>query len=605
MSQTPTLRPPLPPATTLPDVLDRAWQQRRSDPRGAIQVARTVLAGTALAGTTAGAPPSPRDEARARLCLGYGLLRLGEFAAARDEVEQAVALFTGLADVPWRRTALNIQGMLQGERGALVEALKTFGLVRQLSAQLGEIQAEVEAINNTGTVYVNMGDHAGALEHRLTALRLCREHGLRGVEREALVNLSVDYHELGQYEAALEAAQASWAAGDAQEDEIDPYVRAMGQHQAARACFGLGRYEQALALNHEALAAFGAQGDQASSAEVHAELGRLAEQRRDYAGAGQAYRLSLLLRRQTGDTRGEAESLLQVGQLHLLMDEQQAALDTLHQARTVAEAAEARSERCAADLALCRAYRQGGQHREALHHLEQHLQLKEQLFNDRSARRLQSLQVQYELGLAEEQRAQAERQSAELRQLNAQLEQSNQEREAAHAETSRLLAQVERQANEDALTGLANRRAFDRTIERLVRGAQLSVIVCDIDHFKSVNDRFSHLVGDEVLRQVARLLRSGLRQGDLLARYGGEEFVILMQGTDVQTTVQIAERLRRLVEQYAWTSIRPGLHLTLSLGAATTDGERSVAELVEGADLALYRAKAAGRNQLSLGENTN
>ena len=435
------------------------------------------------------------------------------------------------------------------------------------------------------------------------------------------MNLSVDQYELGQYAQALEAAQASWAApengtlgngqpenGRAENDQdgkVDPYVRAMGQQQAARACFGLGRYEQATTLNHEALEAFGALGDQASSAEIHAELGRLAEQRRDFAGAGQSYRLSLLIRKQTGDARGEAESLLQVGQLQMLMSEPQGALDTLHQARTVAEAAEARSELCAADLALCRAYRQGGQHREALHHLEQHLQLKEQLFNDRSDRRLHSLQVHYELGLAEEQRAQAERQSAQLRQLNAQLAQTNQELEEAHAQTSLLLAQVERQANEDALTGLANRRAFDRTLERLVSGVRLSVIVCDIDHFKSVNDRFSHLVGDEVLRQVARLLKSGLRQGDLLARYGGEEFVILMQGTDLRTTVQIAERLRHLVEQYAWASIRPGLSLTISLGAATTEGSHSVAELVEGADHALYRAKAAGRNQLSMGLGTN
>ena len=232
--------------------------------------------------------------------------------------------------------------------------------------------------------------------------------------------------------------------------------------------------------------------------------------------------------------------------------------------------------------------------------LEQHLQVKEALFNDASDQRLQRLKLQFDVEQAERERDLAQRLSDDLTTLNLQLERTNRELEDAHHQSALLLAQVERQANEDALTGLANRRAFDAAAQRLQRGVLLSVVLCDIDWFKRVNDQFSHLVGDEVLRQVARLLKRQLRQGDLLARYGGEEFVILMQGADAVTTWAVCERLRRSVEAHAWAAIRPGMQITISLGAAVAHLGGPVEALTQVADDALYEAKHAGRNLVRL-----
>ncbi|KRG44170.1 histidine kinase [Stenotrophomonas pictorum JCM 9942] len=165
----------------------------------------------------------------------------------------------------------------------------------------------------------------------------------------------------------------------------------------------------------------------------------------------------------------------------------------------------------------------------------------------------------------------------------------------------------ERQAREDALTGLANRRAFDQTLAREMtrssrNGQPLSLVVLDIDHFKNVNDTWSHGVGDEVLRKVGRLLRSGCRESDLAARLGGEEFALILSDTPLAEALRISERLRELFHaQPDWADIA-GLHLTFSAGVVQLGAaDQAPEQLYARADLALYRAKSEGRDRICEG----
>ncbi|WP_415813740.1 diguanylate cyclase, partial [Deinococcus marmoris] len=581
-------------SVSVTQMLDQAWEIRRSEPRETVRLARLALTHNL---------PTP-EESRARVCLGYGLLRLGEFADAQTELTQALNMFNEAGNLLQKRTTSNILGMVQCELGQPVAALQTFLQVRQLSVALGLIQGEIEALNNVGSVYVSMGNHPGALESYLRSLRLAQQHEMRDVEGEILNNLSVEYYELTRYGDALEAAQASLniSAKSLDNDAAHLHTSALALHNAARACFKLSHLDRALDLNQQALTIFEALEDQAAVAEVHDELGRLSQHQRGFREAERFFRLGLQMRQQIGDLHGQAESLLHLGGLQLLLGQTQEALDTIHAARATAEHSQAQTERCAADLSLADAYRQAGQFREGFLHLEQHLLLKEELFNAASDQRVQSLQIQFELERAEQQRAAAEQLSAELQQLNSELERTHQELTVAHARTSALLEQVEQQANQDALTGLANRRAFDSAVERLQPGVQMTVVIGDIDHFKQVNDQYSHLIGDEVLRQIAGVLGAGvrLRQGDLLARFGGEEFVILMVGTDAVTTQRICERLRLATERHNWGAVRPGLRVTISLGAAVSRNGEDLTAVLQAADHALYEAKANGRNQVVL-----
>jgi diguanylate cyclase (GGDEF)-like protein/PAS domain S-box-containing protein len=155
----------------------------------------------------------------------------------------------------------------------------------------------------------------------------------------------------------------------------------------------------------------------------------------------------------------------------------------------------------------------------------------------------------------------------------------------------------------DGLTQLRNRRAFQERLEDETRrwrrhGNDVSLVLLDIDHFKSYNDSFGHPKGDEVLRAVGRLLRRSLRASDFPARYGGEEFAIILPNTNAAGSLHVAETLRRAIEGATWEDRA----ITASIGVATMSDEISTADdLVDAADRALYRSKQAGRNCVTAG----
>jgi diguanylate cyclase (GGDEF)-like protein len=164
----------------------------------------------------------------------------------------------------------------------------------------------------------------------------------------------------------------------------------------------------------------------------------------------------------------------------------------------------------------------------------------------------------------------------------------------------------------DELTGLYNRRELDRLLKKEVKRClryshPISLIIVDIDDFKSINDTFGHIVGDNVLRSIARLLFAELRSTDSLARYGGDELALILPETSDSGTLQLAERIRLIIEAHDFAYVPPSAHgtgslsklaPTISLGIATAGGDIDTAEaLFSAADRALYRAKRGGRNR--------
>jgi diguanylate cyclase (GGDEF)-like protein len=162
--------------------------------------------------------------------------------------------------------------------------------------------------------------------------------------------------------------------------------------------------------------------------------------------------------------------------------------------------------------------------------------------------------------------------------------------------TGVLLARLERLSHEDPLTGLANRRRWDAALlstcsDARQQGTVVGVVLLDIDHFKTINDRHGHPGGDEALRQVARLLVGRVRSGDLVARLGGDEFAILLPDTDLGRAIELAERLRAEAAQLLPAGFGPG-EVSLSLGVASAAGPGAhPLELMSRADQQLYRAK--------------
>lgn len=161
--------------------------------------------------------------------------------------------------------------------------------------------------------------------------------------------------------------------------------------------------------------------------------------------------------------------------------------------------------------------------------------------------------------------------------------------------------ELRRQTDHDWLTGATSRSAFHTTVQQLVdRQALQSIglISFDIDHFKQINDRFGHLVGDRVLVNVVDVCRAALRDGDVISRLGGEEFAVLLPGATADSTLAVAERLRQAVEASRCTEIDGTV--TASFGVTMLEpSDRGLDDALRRADQALYRSKAAGRNRVS------
>ena len=165
--------------------------------------------------------------------------------------------------------------------------------------------------------------------------------------------------------------------------------------------------------------------------------------------------------------------------------------------------------------------------------------------------------------------------------------------------------ELERQATHDELTRLFNRRYADDYLERQIESASrydrdFTIALADIDHFKQINDRFSHAIGDEVLRRVAEILVNRCRKTDVVARYGGEEFLLCFPDTNSDLAEQICGDIRTAVENADWSEISEEicthLYITISFGIAQAGNDTRRTSILSVADTRLYQAKNKGRN---------
>ncbi|WP_328800483.1 sensor domain-containing diguanylate cyclase [Paenibacillus sp. LX16] len=187
---------------------------------------------------------------------------------------------------------------------------------------------------------------------------------------------------------------------------------------------------------------------------------------------------------------------------------------------------------------------------------------------------------------------------------NQKLERLHEEYEIKQQELERINLQLETMASTDPLTGLKNRRYFqDQLLASLASfresGISFSLLIIDIDRFKSINDTYGHPVGDLVLTNLAELLQSMSRDRDIVARYGGEEFVIILPGNDQEEAIRTAERYRSTTASMDWGEYA----ITVSIGVATVTQEDTEQTIVHQADLALYASKSGGRNRVTHSAN--
>ena len=164
--------------------------------------------------------------------------------------------------------------------------------------------------------------------------------------------------------------------------------------------------------------------------------------------------------------------------------------------------------------------------------------------------------------------------------------------------------ELEKKLNLDQLTGAFNRRAYDRKVteemNRFLRyGTVFSLLLIDADKFKRINDRYGHAIGDRCLQEIIKRTTPLLRKNDMLARYGGEEFVVIMPETDSQGAQKAAEKIRQTIEKIEFIYKEEKVRVTVSIGVSTvTQGDVKQEQVFERSDMAVYKAKEKGRNQI-------
>jgi diguanylate cyclase (GGDEF)-like protein len=463
----------------------------------------------------------------------------------------------------------------------------------------------------------------------LAAIELCRETGDLAIEARARSAVARVLLAVGETD---EAVKESHLALDAAESSGDLTSCMTALTTLGTVCISANHFELALAYCQRASETARMIGDEAAAGALMdtaacAYLGQAAAARASGYVAGAAAlsrratelsRKAMLVARRHGHRRYEATALANLAEGLAALGEEEEALRLLESwqtdpdldtAYTITHHLDTRGVIClalgryrqatelfAAALAsaegknaamsyhehLADAYERSGDPARALAHYKDFHTLFKQIVSEAAQRSASVAAVRWETvqakALAEQERVRAEALSD------------------TNIELSRRAEDLWQQSHVDPLTGLANRRAMDQLLEAGTGSRTIALL--DVDHFKRVNDTFSHLVGDEVLRRLGRILQECCRAGDAAVRYGGEEFAILLPDMGEQAARTAAERLRVAVETFDWQAVAEGLAVTVSIGVAHGTEAASVADVLALADRRLYVAKRTGRNRV-------
>jgi diguanylate cyclase (GGDEF)-like protein len=451
--------------------------------------------------------------------------------------------------------------------------------------RLGDRHGQVRCLQGIASVDIYIGDYALAMGRLEEALRLLQDGADEAGTASVHHRLGMIYARLGDlararefYEAALERRRGlgDRAATATSLNSLGVLFLRTGQQRPG----GSDDLRRAKALFEEAIPMAEEAGDLHLRALATGNVGSAVAALGDLEQARSLFEVQLAALRQMRARYDEALCLTNIGEALRKLGRADAALTPLNDALKIGEELRSKERAVRAWHELSQCHEALGDAPAALESYKHYHQIDRELRSEDAETRARNLVVQ----LA-------------VKKVRAEAEGYRAERDRLAAANVRLSAE----AQEDALTGLANRRHLDAHLARVFAQAveddhPLCVAVADIDHFKSINDVHSHAIGDEVLRTVGRILRLACRPADLAGRYGGEEFVVALLDTPPEVARGVCERLRAAVAGYAWDGLRPGLAVTISIGVAERAAHPTGAAMLAAADARLYEAKRAGRN---------
>jgi len=520
------------------------------DYRSGSELARQAVALAESSGDSAG-------HAAALHMLATQSLRLGDYEGAIIACRDAIAVLEStVGDQATICNILTVQAHAMTEIGMHDEALEALSWAREIAQELDDLDLLYWVHNRTGVVHGNMGNQVLGTQYLKRALSM--SGGMDDEARFCILNNIGDnaIHRVSGMLADGDTAGAEAMLGES----LDHVAEALRLARAAA-----HPYRESICLDN---------------------YGMLLALAGDYAGAEQMIGDSRAIAARHGYRSLESSAMQHQAQTRMMRGDNAAAITGLGEAlERVLEAGEM-PVAMEIHAKLSEAFEQIGDATSALRHYREYHRLERAAQNEIAAARARMAQHHFELD------------NARLEADNARLESELHRLRAIELEADK--AALQRQATEDPLTGVANRRHAEAWLAAATAaGRPLGVALVDVDLFKSVNDRFGHPVGDQVLRELASNLRAGIRETDLIARVGGEEFLVGIDGLSLREAATRCELLRAGVAAYDWESVRPGLTVTVSIGLAVVPPGGDVAAATALADQRLYAAKREGRNRVN------
>ena len=539
-----------------------------------------------------------------RLALLFAAIEVISAADAHRALGHAVeaaAVAAGLGDGRAHAEALFQQGRC---RELLLEhgvALDLYARALEGFEAAGDEAAVARALRALSFLQDVLGDFSHALDHQLRALEIDERNGITANRAVTLRTIGLVCSKTGDHVAGLEFYRQSFASCTG--ENHDDHERAKTLNNIGINLKNLGRYDESLAALTEALQIFEALGLPLLQCATLNNLGLVHDKLGDTAAAERTLRDALLRSESLAYVQGTAHAQMALGRLYAAQARNEEAQERLHAALRICERQSIKLTCFECHEALALLYERLGDSVKALHHFRRFHQIEREVHLESASNRLRAFAIQFQVATAKRDAELQRERQAVLTRANAELDALNVSLTEANLQKTMLLDQLERQTFEDALTGLANRRRLDQRLAdefalALRHGRPLAVAIADLDNFKLVNDRYSHAVGDAVLRAVAMLLSSQVRHTDLVARFGGEEFVLVMVQTDADAALRVCEKLCAAVERHAWEAIQPGLALTISIGVCADTALAGHGRMLASADRNLYLAKAGGRNRV-------
>ncbi|HET9024829.1 MAG TPA: diguanylate cyclase [Burkholderiaceae bacterium] len=531
----------------------------------------------------------------------YALIERAE-RLLNSEPHDAVVFALRAQSVARARTADSLMARAHFVAGAaLMQVGDWSGAIRQLSqaehvyrAQ-NDVAAQCKVIIQLAAACCELGEYGDALDGFAQAQKLARQNSDTVAARRALVQQSAVHTMLGDFEAARDSLRSalelpSGSAADEglvvfQFGQVDANegLRAALAGDATTVAKCMGDAEEHFEVALELLAGT---SDRANAINARTQLGAARCWLGKFKEGLEDLRTAVAEAAQGGFTLRDVQARLEYGYQLVAAGREQEGLGILGPAMMQAE--ELGDLRRPADAyeRLSALYEARGEFKPALMHHKRYVEVKTRLDGRLSTQRARLHEARAEL-------QKLRTQTAALHERARDLEQSR--------------SRLERLALEDELTGLANRRAFTKEFEAWcarARGGELrfGLVVCDVDAFKQINDHYSHLAGDAVLRQLGHLVRANLRDTDFAARLGGDEFALLVADSEQGAAIAVVERLVNAVRGWNWSELGDGLAVTISVGLCESIDFGDSSELVRRADEALYTSKRMGRDCFNVWE---